>query len=334
MEASLLFGLLIVSAGGICSGSFAYPMTRIKKWKWENIWLAYSFFACILIPTTVIAASFPGFLSVYAESGSRILLVLFFGHLWGWGSNAFGLGVARLGMSLAFALILGITTFLGATIPLLIAEEAGVKGVPFMAGLLLLLIGIGLFGVAGHWREQEKEGAAENHSASGGYLGGVILCLLSGVLSSFFNIGVSMAQPVQELAAARGAGTWAAGNIYWPVLLFGGFLANLAFCGYRLRSNRTSPLFRQGGLREWGGTFLMGAAWISGAFLYGFAAFRLGAQGPILGWSVFMCFTILTAYVLGVLAGEWEGVTGKSPRLMKVALLTMIVALFVIARSG
>ena len=173
------------------------------------------------------------------------------------------------------------------------------KGVPFMAGLLLLLIGIGLFGVAGHWREQEKEGAAENHSASGGYLGGVILCLLSGVLSSFFNIGVSMAQPVQELAAARGAGTWAAGNIYWPVLLFGGFLANLAFCGYRLRSNRTSPLFRQGGLREWGGTFLMGAAWISGAFLYGFAAFRLGAQGPILGWSVFMCFTILTAYVLG-----------------------------------
>ncbi len=70
------------------------------------------------------------------------------------------------------------------------------------------------------------------------------------------------------------------------------------------------------------------------AFLYGFAAFRLGSQGPILGWPIFMSFTILTAYVLGVLAGEWEGATGKSPRLMKVALLIMIVALFVIARSG
>ncbi len=104
-----------------------------------------------------------------------------------------------------------------------------------MAGLILLLIGIGLFGLAGHWREQEKGGSSEKHA---------------------------------------------------------------------------------------------------GVFLYGFAAFRLGGQGPILGWPIFMSSTILTACVLGVLAGEWEGVAGKSPRLMKVALLTMIVALFVIARSG
>ena len=78
----------------------------------------------------------------------------------------------------------------------------------------------------------------------------------------------------------------------------------------------------------------MGTSWNTGIFLYGFAAFRLGAQGPILGWPILMSFTILTAYVLGVLAGEWKGVAGKSSRLMKVALLTMIIALFVMARSG
>ena len=237
-------------------------------------------------------------------------------------------------MSLAFALILGITTFVGATVPFLMADPTLVQRIPFLAGLILLLIGIGLFGLAGHWRDQEKAGGSENHSQSAGYLAGVIICLISGVLSGAFNIGVSLAQPVQELAAARGAGTWATANIYWPVLLFGGFLANLTYCGYLLVSKRTFTRFRAGSLKEWGGTFCMGAFWIAGAFLYGFGAFRLGGQGPILGWPIFMSFTILTAYVLGVLAGEWEGVTGKSTRLVKVALLTMIGALFVIARSG
>ncbi len=253
MEASLLLGLLIVSAGGLFSGAFAYPMAGIKKWEWENIWLAYAFFGFVLIPTAVVAATFPGFLNVYVESGSRILLVFLFGHLWGWGATAFGLGVARLGMSLAFALILGITTFVGATVPLLIADQTLVQGISFMAGLILLLIGIGLFGLAGHWRDQEKGGGSESHSKSAGYMAGVIICLVSGVLSGAFNIGVSMAQPVQELAAARGAGSWATANIYWPVLLFGGFLANLTYCGYLLISKRTFPRFRVGGLKEWGG---------------------------------------------------------------------------------
>ncbi len=334
MNESLMIGLLIVSAGGMLNGAFAYPMSRIKKWEWENIWLAYAFFGFVLIPTTVVAATFPGFLNVYVESGPRILLVLLFGHLWGWGATAFGLGVARLGMSLAFALILGITTFVGSTIPLLLSEEALVQGIPFMTGLVFLLIGIGLFGLAGHWREQEKGAGSEGHSKSDAYSGGVIICVISGLLSASFNIGVSMAQPVQERAAAMGAGTWVTANIYWPVLLFGGFLANLIYCGSRLLSNRTFRRFRAGGWKEWGGTFFMGTSWVAGAFLYGLAAFRLGGQGPILGWPIYMSFTILTAYFLGVMAGEWEGVEGKSPRLMKVALLTMIIALFVIARSG
>lgn len=334
MEASLLLGLLIVSAGGLFNGAFAYPMSRIRKWEWENIWLAYAFFGFVLIPTAGMVVAFPGFLEVYLASGSRILLVFLFGHLWGWGATAFGLGVARLGMSLAFALILGITTFVGTTVPLLASGEGLVQGIPFMAGLVLLVGGIGLFGLAGHRREQEKGEKTSEISAPGGYMAGVVICIVSGLLSSAFNIGVSAAQPVQELAAARGAGTWAAANVYWPALLLGGFLANLAYCGYRLFSNRTLGLFQQGGSREWGGTFFMGASWIAGVFLYGFAAFRLGAQGPILGWPIYMSFTILTAYVLGVLAGEWKGVTGGSRRLMKVALLTMIVALFVIARSG
>ena len=75
----MLLGLLIVSAGGLFSGAFAYPMARIKEWEWENIWLAYAFFGFFLIPTAVVAATFPGFLNVYVESGSRILMVFLFG---------------------------------------------------------------------------------------------------------------------------------------------------------------------------------------------------------------------------------------------------------------
>ncbi len=64
MNESLVIGLLIVCAGGFFNGAFAYPMARIKKWEWENIWLAYAFFGFVLIPTAVVAATFPGFLNV------------------------------------------------------------------------------------------------------------------------------------------------------------------------------------------------------------------------------------------------------------------------------
>ena len=42
-SASLIIGLFLSLVAGVFLGTFAWPMKRISKWKWENIWIMYSY---------------------------------------------------------------------------------------------------------------------------------------------------------------------------------------------------------------------------------------------------------------------------------------------------
>lgn len=41
--------LLLVTLGGLLTGAFAAPMKYLRRWRWENIWSAYSPFALVVI---------------------------------------------------------------------------------------------------------------------------------------------------------------------------------------------------------------------------------------------------------------------------------------------
>jgi len=326
---SFSFAFLLVIAGGLLTGSFAFPMKHLGRWKWENIWLAYSLFGLLLLPCGVIGWTVPNLPGIYSQlPPERALAILALGFLWGIGSAAFGLGIDRLGMGIGFSLIMGITTLLGTLLPFL-TEEVHLRMLPFAFGLLLLMTGVGLCGYAGHRREGPSPVRAERK----GYATGIALCVVSGVFSSFFNVGMVVAKPVQDLARASGAPAWASGNAVWPILLFGGFLANLSYCGYLLGKNGTARNYAAGRWQEWGGTFVMGAFWIGGVMMYGAGAFFMGDLGPFLGWPVFTSLIIISAYLLGRLAGEWRGVRKPVLRWMNGGIALIVVSLFLIATS-
>jgi len=328
MASSFLSAFLLVCLGGVLTGVFTAPMKYLIRWRWENVWLVYAFFAQLIIPCAVIGVVIPHLLNLYQQVPTpRLLLVLVLGTLWGIGSVTFGIGVDRLGAGLGFALIMGISTLLGTVMPLFFSGPSSLKPLPFVLGLVLLMSGVALSGYAGMRRERGVN-SKERHFGAG-----LAICIASGVLSSFFNIGMVVAKPIQTLAATRGAPAWASGDAVWPVLLCGCFLANAIYCGFLLKKNGTGRLFFQSGGWEWWAAFGMGAAWIIGVLAYGAGAMGMGQLGPVLGFPVFTALMLVCAYGVGRISGEWRGVDRTTVRWMNTAVMLNVISVFVIGYS-
>ncbi len=328
MTTSFLPAFLLVCVGGVLTGVFTAPMKYLTRWRWENVWLVYALFAQLIIPWAVIGTLVPHLLNLYTQVPlPRLLLVLLLGTFWGMGSVTFGIGVDRLGAGLGFALIMGIATLLGTILPLFLAGPSSLKPLPFVLGLVLLMSGVALSGFAG----MRREGVVASKERR--FAIGLTICIASGVLSSFFNIGMVVAKPIQDLATTRGAPAWASGDAVWPVLLCGCFLANASYCGFLFRKNGTGRRFFQAGYWEWCGGLGMGAAWIIGVLAYGAGAMSMGQLGPVLGFPVFTALMLVCAYGVGRISGEWRGVDRTTLRWMNAAVMLNVISVFVIGYS-
>jgi len=209
-------------------------------------------------------------------------------------------------------------------LPLFLSGLRNLKPLPFVLGLVLLMSGVVLSGFAGMRRERVVSSQARRFAT------GLAICIVSGILSSFFNIGLVMAKPIQELAATRGAPGWAASDAVWPILLCGCFLANAAYCGFLLKKNGTGRLYFRAGWWEWCGASGMGAAWIFGVLAYGAGAMAMGQLGPVLGFPIFTALMLACAYIAGRLSGEWQGVDRRTLRWMNAAVALNVISVFVI----
>jgi L-rhamnose-H+ transport protein len=307
-------------------------MKFTTRWKRENTWLAFSFFGFVLIPAVIIGAPVPGLWNIYSQVPlARVLLVVGLGYLWGLGAVTYGVGMDRLGIGLGSAFVLGISTLVGTILPLFMVGGVSLKWAPFTVGLIMLMVGIAICGWAGS--ERERATSTTPGGPKRRYVSGVTICIISGVFSSLLNVGMFAARPVQELASRGPATAWASGDAVWPMLLFGGFLANATYCAWLLVRTGSADLYLSGGWREWLGSFAMGAAWIIGVLMYGAGAFFMGNLGAIIGWPVFMSLMLVCAYLVGRLTNEWSGVGVAVMRRMNTGIAITVVSLFFIGYS-
>ena len=142
------------------NGSFAAPMKRLSAWRWENIWLVYSLTGLLILPWVIALATVPHLGGVLQQSSGTVLAkVALFGFAWGIGGLLFGQGIARVGMALGFAVILGITSSFGSLLPLAILhpDQLGTRqGVALIAGTLVMTVGLVFLAMAGKRREREQ----------------------------------------------------------------------------------------------------------------------------------------------------------------------------------
>ena len=333
---NLFLAIFWLVAAGLIQGAFPLPMKYTRKWAWEHLWFWYSAVAFFVLPLLMAVATVPHLAAVYRETTIlSVIAIVAFGITWGFGSVLFGLGIDALGMTLGFPIMTGLTTALGALIPMAILTPGLLlarNGLLTIAGNVVTILGVVISASAGDRRDKQL-GRTETQSILGPkrtFTTALTICVASGVLSAMFNFGYAFGTPITKTAIALGATPDDATNAVWLVMLPAGGLINLIYCTYLARRNRNAALFLRGSPRDWTSALSMAAMWTGSVILYGWGANGLGKLGATVGWSLWNSILITTTVLLGLATGEWRGAYGKPRRLLWTSVIVLILGMAIL----
>ncbi len=341
-----ILGIIYHSIGGFASGSFYMPYNKVKGWAWESYWMVGGLFSWLIVPPIAAWLTVPGFAEIIAASSSQILFFTFLmGLLWGVGGLSYGLGVRYLGMSLGNSVVLGFCAAFGAIVPSIyynINPTAGkISFTDMMAssggqivllGVLVCLIGIAISGKAGMMKESELSDDEKKKSvAEFSLTKGLIIAILSGILSSFFNFGIEVGKPLAEAAVVAGYNPLYQNNVTFVVILWGGLTTNFIWTtilslkngSYRDFTNRSTPISKNVLFAA-----LAGTTWFMQFFFYGMGESKLGNGAS--SWILHMSTIILTANMWGIYRKEWKGVSKKTKLTITIGITVIILSVFLV----
>jgi len=335
-------GVLIALAAGLVNGSFAAPTKCTTRWKWENIWAVWAVVALFITPWLLAFLTIPDLMGFYRNtSAGFIFLLAAFGFGVGLAQVFFGLALAAVGLSIGFAVTIGLSTALGSLVPLVLLHPGEIrtpKGATVIAGVALILIGTGCCGLASGRKNRDAElgaAAAGDRRPRQRFTAGLLLCILAGALSPLVNIALALGSPIMSRAARLGVGPANQANTIWPPLLTATLVPYLAYCLYLGRKNGSLPLFVLPGTgRYWLLGALMGLLWTGSLALYGAASTRMAAMGPVVGWPLFMSMTIISSNVWGFATGEWKGARTTVIALMLAGIGFLIMGFVTVALAA
>lgn len=336
MTLAIWIGLAAVVLAGVLQGLFAFPMKYAPRWNYEHIWLIYSLAGMVVLPWILTTATVPHLGEVYSlTSMAALIRIAGFGLCWGIGSALAGLGMNLLGIGLGMAIILGLSASVGSLIPLLILTPQQLythQGRTYLVGTLIMLAGIAMCARAGVLRDAARK--IRDSADRTSFLPGFIVCCLSGLFSSALNFSYAFGGEAVVRARALGASALWSTGVVTALAVSGGFIANLAYCGYLLGKNRTFGRFTSDGAGTgWMCGALMGLLWFGGQSLYAVGITWMGELGVVIGWPLLMGMIIVTSNAAGMLTGEWNGASTVTKRLLAFGMLIILAALGVLAMA-
>ena len=325
MPQSLWAGIGLVLLAGVMAGDCMLPLKFNQKWRWENTWLIFSLVSLLLLPWILALSLVHHLFWTYSGlSASQLAVPILFGAGWGIAQVLFGISIQRLGLALAYAIVVGLGTLLGTLVPLFVQHRAQVGRallIQVLAGIVMMLVGIALSAWAGQVREHRQEATAAT-SPLGQYKAAVLLALLCGILAPMLNYSFAFGQDIAVAAVRLGNPEVRAAYAVWPIGLAGGLIPNIGYSLYLLRRNRTGALFQSISPDAFR-AILMAILWMGAFALYGMSATFLGRFGTSIGWGLFQIFMIITATLSGVFTGEWK----SAPRMARTLLFLSITCL-------
>jgi L-rhamnose-H+ transport protein len=290
------------------------PSKFVRKWQWENMWLVFTIVSLVVVPALLTLLMVHDPKQLYLSIPAREYVLPFvFGFGWGIAQVLFGLSIARLGMALGYAVIVGLGALLGTMVPILFQriEVLGTgRGALIVGGVFVMVAGIAVSGRAGRLRELGADPGVGSGSHAG-YMGALLVAVVCGVMAPMLNYSLAFGQEIGAEAIRQG--TLPANSAYaiWPVALLGGLIPNLAYSIYLLSRNHTWNRFKTFFPDFWFAA-LMGVLWMGAMAVYGTSSSFLGALGTSVGWGLFQIFMIMTANLSGVITGEWKSATGQA----------------------
>lgn len=317
-------------------------LKKVKDWSWESYWLVGGLFSWLIVPFIAAYITIPEFLCIITSGDSKTLNITFsMGLIWGIGGLTYGLGIRYLGMSLGNSIVLGFSSAFGAIVPAVYynfyPSEGKVNfsqmissngGQLVLGGVLVCLIGIAISGKAGVMKEKNAQKEPQDEF---NLVKGLIIAILSGILSAFFNYGIEAGKPLADEAVRLGYNPLFQNNVTYVVLLWGGLTTNFIWCIYLNFKNKSfvdytnpnTPIASNVLFSAIGGTL-----WFLQFFFYGMGESKLGNGAS--SWILHMATIILTGNFWGLYLKEWQGVNRKTFRTFILGIAAILLSIILV----
>lgn len=360
MGANPFLGVIYHWLGGLASASCYVPFRGIKRWSWEIYWLIQGVFSWIIAPLLIAMLFVPNLFPIlHAAPRSSIYYSYFWGCLWGIGGLTCGLSIRYLGFALGYPIVIGLCAVFGTLMPPIFSGEIHsilhhTSGQIVLVGIGVCVSGIVFSGLAGRAKEnelttEEKQQSVEEFH----YVKGIVVSILSGVMSACFAYGLASGKPIASIAKAQllahhNSDLWQ--NL--PVLvvvLWGGFTTNFIWCVALLVRNRSAKQFvgvpahsqnaislsRHERLKaalifvNYTMAALAGVIWYFQFFFYSMGETEMGKY-DFSSWTLHMASIIIFATIWGFALKEWRGTSLRTRSLVGVGLALLIASTIVV----
>ena len=328
-----ILGLLIVALGSFCQSSSYVPIKKVRRWSWESFWLVQGVFAWIVFPLLGALLAVPdgsSLLRILGSDPAAALKAAGFGALWGVGGLTFGLSMRYLGVALGQSLSLGLCAAVGTLLPALTSREDLFhgSGLILLIGVCLTIAGIAVIGYAGALRsrgmsEEDRKNAVKDFALTKGLL----IAVLSGVMSACFSLGLEAGKTLQVDGMKPLFATLPA----TLMVTLGGFVTNAAYCLHKNRRNGTFSDYA--GRKVLGGNILFcalaGLLWYSQFFGLGVGKSFFGPDSVLMkfSWCILMSLNVLFSNVWGIILKEWKGAGRKTVAVLVCGLVILVFSL-------
>jgi L-rhamnose-H+ transport protein len=334
-------GILLVVIGGILEGLFSIPITKVKKWEFENIWGVGSLFALLILPWPLVLFYVNDLAALYANIPDHVFYaVILSGIAWGIGGIYWGKAINIMGVSLGVTILMGLINVFGSIVPLATFEPSKIftpGGYMLIIAVVTLIIGILITSIAG--QKKEKSQNSENielskSSRKSNFKMGLVICLISGILSAGVNFSFIFGAPITNEAIALNVPDFATSFAIWSLVFTANFSINTIYGFYMMIKNGTLKNLRKGSFsREWLGAIFMGLAWPGGIIIYGIGANEMGSYGAYVGFPMMILASILAGNLAGAINGEWKNSGASARRIMLVGVLVLFIAFTLLGYS-
>ena len=322
-------------AVGASSASLCYtPEKKLQDWSWQSYWLAQALVCWVILPIVGAWLTIPELATVLEKAPSDAMWKSFgLGAVYGIGGTMFGLAIRHIGFSLTYAIAIGISCVLGTLLPPWVnGELAAVLSKPgsgyIISGIVMGIIGIGMSGVAGRFKERDL---TENESNANFNLGtGLTLAILAGVLSALYGFSLNQGQPIADVAAEYGAGQYQ-GNVIYIFSNTGAFIFSLIYSLWlHFKEGTFGQYFgvkagKSALLKNYLLSILTGFMWYAQFFFYGLGHTRMGDY-EFTSWAIHMIMLMMFSMLAGVMLKEWKGSSSKTVWALVLALAVLFAA--------
>ena len=334
-------GLAITVAAGILGGSVLAPIKLMRSWTFEKSWAVYSVWAYLAFPWLLALFTVPHLLSIYPQVSFRTMLICAACGLgWGMAVALFGIAVNLVGLSLATAIIYGISIAVGSLSPLLISHPERLfsrQGLWIVLADMGIIAGVLLCAWAGKLRDALKNSIKEASLSKAGhrqFVRGVLAAVAAAFLSSLFNIALVYGGEFNRLAIAKGASPLNAANAQWAFTVSFGYLPNVMLTIVTFTRRKQWGSFLAGPPSYWIWAPVMALMFIGGTALYGTGAGLMGDIGPVIGWPVYMSISIVAGVFWGWATGEWVGAPRRVLQFLTSGTVLQLVSIMVLGVLG